>query len=418
MKKTVFLLIFILICLSKTVVASARFDEVLSDKIEEYGVFEDGSGIVYAGEKSFENRPSLLLVRTAASEIVCEVYDDSDGIQLTDSLEIPCGADSSYRLAAVTSGGADYLMLTSDSDNELFAVQNDTLTRVAAVNYDTVEYIVEYKQGQFVSYISQNSVYNFLNSLKERTIADYTFLNRINSISDADSENIKLILSACADIMRFDIKDYDYDTLFKYVLYTHKNFQILTDLVPYSSQSSSLGFNNVSVVSSEYIDYIMENVFRITPEKPPVNNLLSRGFCYSGGYYYYTGGFNVYFATEVLRLKAVYDLGGGVTFVVFSDIYYEGDTKTPEYSFAVMQKTDSSYYLLRLGMGESLPSQAEIREYSPLSARPDSVWNTPKKSAEGTLKDRLLLPLLLLIISVGMVGLACSIAVLVKMRKK
>ena len=114
----------------------------------------------------------------------------------------------------------------------------------------------------------------------------------------------------------------------------------------------------------------------------------------------------------------MYDLGGGVTFVVFSDIYYEGDTKTPEYSFAVLQKTDSSYYLLRLGMGESLPSQAEIREYSPFSARPDSVWNTPKKSAEGTLKDRLLLPLLLLIISVGMVGLACSIAVLVKMRKK
>ena len=71
MKKTVFLLIFILICLSKTVVASARFDEVLSDKIEEYGVFEDGSGVVYAGEKSFENRPSLLLIRAAAQIVHC-----------------------------------------------------------------------------------------------------------------------------------------------------------------------------------------------------------------------------------------------------------------------------------------------------------------------------------------------------------
>ena len=261
-------------------------------------------------------------------------------------------------------------------------------------------------------------MYTFLNRLKEETIADYTFVNKVNTVSDGDTKNIKLILSACADIMSFDINDYDYDTLFKYVLYTHKNFRILTDLVPYSSQSSSLGFNNVSVVSGEYIDFVMENVFRITPEKPPVNSLLSRGFCYSGGYYYYTEGFNVYFATEVRDLKAVYDLGGGVTFVVFSDIYYEGDTKTPEYSFAVLKKTDNGYSLLRLGMGENLPSQAEVREYSPFAVNAPSPWDTGEKSDEGTLKDELLLPLLLLIISVGTVGFTCSLVLLYKMRKK
>jgi hypothetical protein len=126
--------------------------------------------------------------------------------------------------------------------------------------------------------------------------------------------------------MRFNIRNYDYDKLFKYVLYTHKNFQILTDIPADTGNSSNLGYNNVKLVNSDYIDYIMTRVFRITPEKPPVNELLERGFCYNDGYYYYIGGFGVYFATKIVDIKGVYDIGGGVTFVIFSDIYYESDT--------------------------------------------------------------------------------------------
>ena len=122
MKKTVFLLIFILICLTKTALASAQFDEVLSDKIKEYGVFKGDSGIVYAGEKNFENRPSLLLVRVSSTSLVCEVYDDSDGIQLTDSFEIPCEAGSSCRLGAVTSANTDFLMPTTSAGSEFYTI--------------------------------------------------------------------------------------------------------------------------------------------------------------------------------------------------------------------------------------------------------------------------------------------------------
>ena len=218
--------------------------------------------------------------------------------------------------------------------------------------------------------------------------------------------------------MSFDIKDYDYDSLFKYVLYTHKNFQILTDIPPDSGSSSSLGYNNVSLVRSDFIDYVMENVFRITPEKPPVNSLINRGFCYNDGYYYYTGGFDVFFSTQILDLIGVYDIGGGVTFVIFSDIYRENDTETPEYSFAVLQKVNNSYSVLRLGMGENLPDEEEIKSYSPFSTHSQiNPENTalPKKEATD---DSLLLPFLLFIIAVGTIGFVCSVIVLIKQRKE
>ena len=50
---------------------------------------------------------------------------------------------------------------------------------------------------------------------------------------------------------------------------------------------------------------------------------------HNDGYYYYIGGFGVYFATKIVDIKRRYDIGGGVTFAVFGDIYYEeADTRT------------------------------------------------------------------------------------------
>ncbi len=423
MKKLIILLFGVLIFMSPAAYASPLFDEVLSGKLSEYGIFENGQGLVYADEKEFEGRSSLLIVYASSAAIKCEVYDDIDGIQLTDSFEIPWGGSSTYKLAAVTKNGADFLMLSTASGgktiNEFFTLRNDTFTRVEPFDYDSVTYIAGCENGKAVSYTPVKNIYNFLSRLKQETISQYSFVNKLNSISAEELDSIKTTLSACADIMRFDIKNYNYDTLFKYVLYTHKNFQVLTDIPNNSSSSSSLGYNNVSIVSSDYIDYIMEKVFRITPEKPPVNNLLSRGFCYSDGYYYYTGGFDIYFATEILDLAGVYDIGGGVTFVVFSDVYYEGNTATPEYSFAILQKSSDGYSLLRLGMGENLPSQEEVRRYSPFSTYGNVSWNN---ATDGDTKkpntSRLVLPVLLLIISVGIVGLVCSIVVFVRTKNK
>ena len=262
-----------------------------------------------------------------------------------------------------------------------------------------------------------NTVFAMPTKTNDEIIADYPFTNRVNELSVSEKQEITKTLTACADVMRFNIRNYDYDKLFKYVLYTHKNFQILTDIPADTGNSSNLGYNNVTLVNSDYIDYIMTRVFRITPEKTPVNELLERGFCYNDGYYYYIGGFGIYFATEIVDIKGVYDIGGGVTFVIFSDIYYEGDTRTPEYSFAILQNTENGYSLMRLGMGEDLPTSDEVRLYSPFKTYNEMNWNinnVDNNNDVDFVKSYISIPILLLVISLGLIGLTACITALVK----
>lgn len=261
-----------------------------------------------------------------------------------------------------------------------------------------------------------NTVFAMPTKTNDEIIADYPFTNRVNELSVSEKQEITKTLTACADVMRFNIRNYNYDKLFKYVLYTHKNFQILTDIPADTGNSSNLGYNNVKLVNSDYIDYIMTRIFRITPEKPPVNELLERGFCYNDGYYYYNGGFGVYFATEIADIKGVYDIGGGVTFVVFSDIYYEGNTRTPEYSFAILQNTENGYSLMRLGMGEDLPTSDEVRLYSPFKTYNDMNWNINNvdNNNDDFVKSYISIPILLLVISLGLIGLTACIVALAK----
>lgn len=262
-----------------------------------------------------------------------------------------------------------------------------------------------------------NTVFAMPTKTNDEIIADYPFTNRVNELSVSEKQEITKILTACADVMRFNIRNYDYDKLFKYVLYTHKNFQILTDIPADTGNSSNLGYNNVKLVNSDYIDYIMTRVFRITPEKPPVNELLERGFCYNDGYYYYIGGFGVYFATKIVDIKGVYDIGGGVTFVIFSDIYYESDTRTPEYSFAILQNTENGYSLMRLGMGEDLPTSDEVRLYSPFKTYNEMNWNinnVDNNNDVDFVKSYISIPILLLVISIGLIGLTACIVALAK----
>lgn len=262
-----------------------------------------------------------------------------------------------------------------------------------------------------------NTVFAMPTKTNDEIIADYPFTNRVNELSVSEKQEITKTLTACADVMRFNIRNYNYDKLFKYVLYTHKNFQILTDIPADTGNSSNLGYNNVKLVNSDYIDYIMTRVFRITPEKPPVNELLERGFCYNDGYYYYIGGFGIYFATEIVDIKGVYDIGGGVTFVIFSDIYYEGNTRTPEYSFAILQNTENGYSLMRLGMGEDLPTSDEVRLYSPFKTYNEMNWNinnVDNNNDDDFVKSYISIPILLLVISLGLIGLTACIAALVK----
>ena len=198
-----------------------------------------------------------------------------------------------------------------------------------------------------------NTVFAMPTKTNDEIIADYPFRNRVNELSVSEKQEITKTLTACADVMRFNIRNYNYDKLFKYVLYTHKNFQILTDIPADTGNSSNLGYNNVTLVNSDYIDYIMTRVFRITPEKPPVNELLERGFCYNDGYYYYIGG---------------------------------------------------------------LPTSDEVRLYSPFKSYNEMNWNINNvdNNNDDFVKSYISIPILLLVISLGLIGLTACIAALVK----
>lgn len=198
--------------------------------------------------------------------------------------------------------------------------------------------------------------------------------NSVNSISNEERENITRFLSSCTDIMRFDRNNYDFDSLMTYLLCTHENFSAITQTTPYTTS----GPDGISIVDADYIDNILTNVFKLTPEHPSVDALVDRGFCYSNGMYYYRDIFTAEFHTQIQSLETVYNLGGGIYYVVFSDIYYENNSSFPEKSFAVIQKNTSlPYSLIRLGMGEKLLSDNEIISYTPQKTYQNPRWQTP-----------------------------------------
>lgn len=241
--------------------------------------------------------------------------------------------------------------------------------------------------------------------------------NSIDNISYEEKENIRSLLSACADIMRFDKNNYDYDTLMKYILCTHQNFSLITNLSPETNISNS-GMDGISIVNGDYIDNILISVFNLTPEHPPVNALVERGYCYSNGLYYYKNIFNTAFYTQIQDLTAVYRLGGGIYYVIFSDIYYENGTATGEYSFAVIQESyPLPYSLIRLGMGERLLSEAEIIAYTPQQTYQNPRWQTP--SPDYVQDSKLSLPVLITIISASsVIFILGSIALIKEIRRK
>ena len=225
-----------------------------------------------------------------------------------------------------------------------------------------------------------------------------------------DMAAVRATVAACADIAEFDIKNYDYDKIFRYALYTHENFRILTDIDPKEGESSTLRYNKISLVSGEFMDYVMENVLGITPEKPPISDLTERGFCFNNGYYLYTGGFNTYFSTEITSIDGAEHLGGGVFLVNFSDVYTEDGARTAEKSYAVLlEREDGTYTLLRLGMGQSPPDRETLMSYVPRIDTGETQSDEQTERREGAL-----LPLLLLTCGAGAVGVILCAAVMVK----
>lgn len=381
---------------------------MLDDIITQNGVFDGENGVVYADKIFFSENESLLIVSVRDNAFYCKVYNNIDGLQCTDILSIPLSKTGSFVLSVVREQSNDFLMLKVNNDTGFYTIQDDAFTQVYDVQYTAKSDIISCRNGYFTQYTSRRELYNFLNGLKHEKIEQYSFLNCINTIPEQEKQSMLTLVTACADIMDFDINNYDYNTLIKYILCTNQNFKILTDINPEYIPDSG----GVSIVSEKYIDYVLKNVFAISPEHPAVNSFASRSFCTDNGYYYYKNIFNVFYATDIIDMEAIYDLGDGVYYTIFTDIYRQGDVSFPEYSYAVVRKNSSgAYNLLKLGMGRQLLDERELLKIAPGHERSSYVWNNAVQKQECNI---MLTLLLFVCISCGIVILVCGAVLILR----
>lgn len=168
-------------------------------------------------------------------------------------------------------------------------------------------------------------------------------------ISDKDKEQLLLLLKACADITEYDSSSCNENELMLRMLYTYENFTVISDVTPQFG-----GTADKKLLNSAFADDAMYKAFRIKPEHPDVSRLTELGYCYSGGYYYYTGGYSGYFATDVKEINSISRLSDSTFYIVFTDTFTDADTPlVTEQSTAVAAKDSDGFYLKELHMGSN-----------------------------------------------------------------
>lgn len=389
----------------------AEFGNVLNDTVSKYGVFDGENGVIYASEESFYYGRDMLLICSINDKMLnASVYGINDGIECIDTLSLP--KPDNARFSVIIYDGVSYLLLDKkEGGDEYFAVLDDNFTHVPEITYSSKTDIIEFKNGKADTLQNTDqTLYNFLNSFRLETIQSYPYMNKVNVISGEMRNNLKKFLTSCSALTEFDRSSYDYDRLFKYVLYTHTAFSDIVSINPHSSLDG-----DIKSVSSEYIDYIMTEILGVTPEHPGATDLTDRGFCYRDGVYLYTGGFSADYETEILEFAAVHDLGGESYHIVFSDIYRENGKTVPEYSYAVVAYSDGKFSLIRLGMGKNLLTSKQISRYMTVPGASTPAW---EKSGDETVPQKDKSIIIAISMAAAAVALIAVAVVLLIVRRK
>lgn len=199
------------------------------------------------------------------------------------------------------------------------------------------------------------------NALASDTVSYYTkYPFRPIQLSQYDNNEIMLLLKASADIMNYDCNNYNIHELTKSVLYTKDNFKVLGLSPAEEGRNDTL----LKFCSSDFIDSVLYKVFRLDSEKPSADKLLEYSYYYSNGYYYYAGGFNTYFATDVIDISEVYEIDRDIYYIIFRNTYVEGARHNQfEFSSSVIAHDIDGYYLKRLNMNSEPLSYDELNAY-------------------------------------------------------
>ncbi len=370
-------ILFIIGC---TPTYAADYDFLLSRCIKEYGIYTDSGGLVYAAAS--HDGSYLITVYADSGSFTCKAYGSEN--EPADEISFNIGGKNKYRLEITNTEDDLCISMYTNEKGEYFRLINDAFTKTLNKPKESKP-VLKYSTGKISVVTDPYDVYDSLNDLKSLRVSSYTLPR--SSLTENENRELMYLIKSCADLMQYDSGDHDIHTLMRHMLYTYRNFTLLSSIPPNHSVSGK-----ISLYSSDYIDDALYKAFRLQPEKPAVNMLTELGYCYNNGVYYSAGGYDKYFATDVMEITDSFELEDGSLLIIFKNTYTEGDSPPiPEISSAVAAKDESGFYLLKLNMGGDLPSHHENTEQ-------------PQEDTASHAADAYM-PLFIIIISLAVIGI-------------
>ena len=167
-----------------------------------------------------------------------------------------------------------------------------------------------------------------------------------SSISKSDKAELLTLIKCCADIEDYDRNNYDMDMLMRDVLYTHRNFMLLSSFQPDERTING----GLKMCSERFIFDSIQKAFRLEAKRPDENELTAIGYCNTNGYYYYYGGYTKYFATDVHSIANTFYTTDGSLYIIFSNSFNNGAVQKEEYSTATAKRDSNGWYLTSIHM--------------------------------------------------------------------
>ena len=215
-----------------------------------------------------------------------------------------------------------------------------------------------------------------------------------SSLSKNDKAELLTLIKCCADIEDYDRDNYDMDKLMRNVLYTHRNFILLSPFQPDEKTINS----SLKMCSERFIADSIYKAFRLEAKHPDEHELSATGYCEANGYYYYYGGYTRFFATDVHSIANTFYTSDGSLYIIFSNSYYNGISETDEYSTATARRDGDGWYLTSIHMNSDF---TDMPEYL-------NTVNEPLTDDTGM---RRFLPALIMLITVALVSVIIRVFV-------
>lgn len=176
-----------------------------------------------------------------------------------------------------------------------------------------------------------------------------------SSLSKSDKAELLTLIKCCADIKDYDRNNYDMDKLMRDVLYTHRNFMLLSSFQPDEKKINS----GLKMCSEKFISDSMQKAFRLDAAHPDEHQLSDKGYCAANGYYYYYGGYTRYFATDVHSIANTFYTPDGSLYIIFSNSFNDGIVQKDEYSTATAKHDGDGWYLTSIHMNSDFTDMPE-----------------------------------------------------------